>query len=119
MDFMKMDFDAIVSFSTAMSENKSISPKTDWGYASTKHRIDDLVSAFNHQSFTNRSANLREKLYKPDDSIYQHIPVREEVGKIRVNGMRYGKKTHTLNSVNSEECVKTGGEDNEVYQRMT
>ena len=81
MDFMKMDFDANISYWTAMSEDKSISPKTEWGYASTKHRIDDFVNAFNHQSFTNRSANLREKLYKPDVSIYQHIPVTEKVGK--------------------------------------
>ena len=90
-----MDFDATVSHSTAISEDKSISPKTEWGYASTKHRIHDLVNAFNHQSFTNRSANLRGKLYTPDDWIYQHIPVREKVGKTGVNSLRNGKLTHT------------------------
>ena len=98
LDFMKMDFDATVSHSTAMSEDKSISLKTEWGYSSTEHKIDDLVNAFNHQSFTNRSANLREKLYKPDDSIFQHIPIREKVGKIGVNSLRDCKLTHTLNS---------------------
>ena len=96
-----MDFDAIISYSTAMSEDKSISPKTEWVYASKKHTIDDLVNAFNHQSFTNRSANLREKLFKPDDSIFQHIPDREKIGKIGVNNLRECKLAHTLNSVDN------------------
>ena len=99
MDFMKMDFDANFSYSTAMSENKSNSPETQWGYASTEHTIDDLVNAFNHQSLTNRSADLREKLYKPDDSKFQHIQVREKVGKIRVDSLGNSKLTHTLHSV--------------------
>ena len=107
-----MDFDANVSYSTAMSENKSTSAKTELGYASTKHRNDHSVNAFNHLNFTNRNANLREKLYKPDDSIFQHIPVRErKVGKIGVNSLRNGKLTHTLNSVDIEERVKIGKED--------
>ena len=119
MDFLKMDFVANVSSSNAMSEDKSISPKTEGRCASTKHTNDDLVNAFNHQSFTSRKANLREKLYKPDDSIFQHIPVRKKVGKIGVNSLRDCKLTQTLNSVDIYECVKIGGEGNEVYQRMT
>ena len=107
-----MELDANVSYSTAMSEDKSISPKTEWGYASTKHRNDHLVNAFNHLRFTNRSANLREKLYKRDDPIFQHIPVREKVGKLGVNSLRNGKLTHTFNSVDIEECVKIANEDN-------
>ena len=50
------DFNAVSLYPSPMSDEKSIYPKTESGYAYTRDIIDDIDKKFNEGNFTKRSA---------------------------------------------------------------
>ena len=76
-----------------------------------KHSITKLLTRM-----VNESANLTNKYYNPPDLIFQHLPVKEKVKKIKVIRMRNGYIIDTLNSVDIQEIVKSGGKVVEIYE---
>ena len=72
------DFDAVSLYPSAKSDEKSIYPRIETGYAYTQEMNDELVERFNNQTFTQGSAILKIKYYNPKDLIVQHLPVKEK-----------------------------------------
>ena len=110
------DFDAISLYPSAMWDKKSIYPRIETGYAYTRYMNDELVEKFNIQFFSQGSAILKIKYCKPRDLILQHLPIKEKVNKIEINGMRNGYIIDTLTSVDIQEIVKIGGKVIEIYE---
>ena len=92
-----------------MSDEKSIFPQIETGYAFLPYLNGDLVEKFNNQPSTQDSAILKTKCFNPKDLIVQHLPVKEGEKKIEVSRMRNGYIVNVLNSVDDEETVKIGG----------
>ena len=61
-----------------MSDEMSIYPRMETGYAFTPDMNNDLVEKFNSQTFTQGSAILKIKYHNPRNLIVQHIPVKEK-----------------------------------------
>ena len=59
------DFDAVSFYPNAMSEEKSIYPRTETGYVFTPDMNNSLVEKFKNQTFTRGSAILKIKYYNP------------------------------------------------------
>ena len=57
------DFDAVSLYPSAMSDEKSIYPRTETGYAFTPDINYELVDKFNTQTFTQGSAILKIKYF--------------------------------------------------------
>ena len=110
------DFDAVSLYPSALSDEKSIYPSIETGYAFTPDMNDEIVEKLNNPTFTRGSAFLKTKYYNPKNLIVQHIPVKEKVKKIEVNRMRNGYNINTLTSVDIHEIVKTGGQVIESYE---
>ena len=70
------DFDAVSLYPSAMSDEKSIYPKMETGYVFTTDMNKDLVEKYN-QTFTQGSAIVKIKYYKPKNLIVQHIRVKK------------------------------------------
>ena len=71
----------------------------------------------------NRSAFLTIKYHNPENLIFQHLPVKEEVKDPyennrleEINRMRNGVIIDTLTSVDIVEIVKCGGVILEIYE---
>ena len=77
------DFDAVSLYPSAMWDEKSIYPRIETGYASTREMNDELVEKFNIQTFTQGSAILKIKYYNPKNLIVQHLPVKREKNENR------------------------------------
>ena len=92
-----------------MSDEKSLYPRLESGYAFTPDMKVELVEKFNNQTFTQGSAFLKTKYYNPKKLIVQHIAVKEREKKIEINRMRNGYIVDTLTSVEIQEFVKIGG----------
>ena len=73
-----------------MSDEKSIYPRMETGYACTKIMNDELVEKIINQTFTQKSSTLKFKYYNPKNLIVQFLPVIEKEDKIRINRMRTG-----------------------------
>ena len=73
-----------------MSDEKSIYPRTEIGYAFKPDMNDELVEKVNNQIFTQGSAMLKIKYYNPKNLIVQHLPVKEQVKIMEINRMRNG-----------------------------
>ena len=71
-----------------MFDVDSVYPKIETEYALTSDMNDKLVNEFNQQSF--KSLAMLNKYYNPQDILLQHIPIKEELGKIEVNRLRNG-----------------------------
>ena len=110
------DFGAVSLYSSAQSDKKSINPRIETGYAYTPDMNDELVNKFNRQTFTQGSAVLKIKNYKPENLIVQHIPVKEREKKNEINRLRNGSIEDTLTSVDIQEIVKIGGKVVEIYE---
>ena len=110
------DFDAVSLYPSATSDEKSIHPRIETGYASTKDMNDELVEKFNNQTFTQGSAILKIKYYNPKNLVVQHLPVKEKVKKSEINRMRNGYIVDVLTSADIQEIVKTGGKIIEIYE---
>ena len=52
------DFDAVSLYPSAMSDEMSIYPRIETGYAFTPHMNNELMEKFNYQTFTQGSAIL-------------------------------------------------------------
>ena len=115
-----MDFDATSLYPSAMSNEKSVYPKIETGFAFRPHMNDVYIESFNFQSFNqdgNASAILKIKYYNPPNLIFQHLPIKKKVEKrIEVNRMRNGYISDTLTSVNFSELSKMGGKVIEIYE---
>ena len=70
---------------------------------------NELVSKVNNQTFTQRSAILKVKLYNLPNLIVQHLPVKEKGNKIEINRLRFSYFVDTLTSVDIQEIVLIGG----------
>ena len=86
---------------------------------------DAVCSFFNSGRWNeiNRSAFLSVKYHNPDNSFFEHLPVKEKVENSyknkrleKINSMRNGIIVDTLTSVNIVEIVKCGGVFLEVYE---
>ena len=110
------DFDCVRLYPSAMWDQKSIYPKIETGFASGKHMNDELVEKFNNQTFTQGSAILKIKYYKPKNLLVQHLPVKEKEKKIEINRMPNGYITQVLTSVDIQEIVKIGGRVIEIFE---
>ena len=108
LNYLLWGFDANSLYPSAMSDEKSIYPKIETGYAFTTDMKDHLVEKFNNQTFTQGSAILKNKYYNPKNLIVQHLPVKEKVNKTEINKMRNGYIVATLTSVDIQEIVKNG-----------
>ena len=88
LDELLWDFDAVSLYPSAMSDEKSIYPRIENGYAFTEDMKQELVQKFSNQTFTQGSAILKTKYYNPKNLIVQHLPVEEREKKIELNLMR-------------------------------
>ena len=61
-----------------MSDEKTIYPKIERGYAFTPHMNDEIVEKINNQTFTQGSAILKIRYYNPENSIVLHIPKKRK-----------------------------------------
>ena len=102
-------FDAVSLYPSAMSDEKSLYPRIEMGYAFTPDMNDNLIDKYNNQNFTQGSAVLKIKYYNPRNLIVQNLPVTEREKKIEINFMRIGYIVDVLTSVDIQEMFKTGG----------
>ena len=79
---------------------------------------DALVEKFNTGNFTQRSAILKFKHYKPKTLNFQHLPVKEREKQIEINRMPSYYLIDTLNSVDIQEIVRIGGKVIEIYEAV-
>ena len=77
---------------------------------------DEIVNAFDDQSFTKSIAILTRKKYSPGDVQLQHIPVKQNVEKVEANRLRNGNIPDTLISSDIQEIVNLGGIATENYE---
>ena len=115
----QMCYDGNSLYPRAMWDCNSVYPKIETGFVFKPHMNKTFVEALNNQTFNedgNESAILTLKYYNPPDPIFQHLPVKEKVKKIEVNGMRNGYILDTLASVDICEIVKIGGKVIEIYE---
>ena len=98
-----------------MSDDESIYPRIETGYAFTADMNNDLVEKFNIQTFTYGSAILKIKYYNPKNLIVQHLLTKEKV-KTEINRMRNGCIADVLTSVDIQETVEIGGKVIEIYE---
>ena len=110
------DFDAVSLYPIAMSDEKSIYPRIETGYAYTLDMNDELVEKFNNQTFTHGSAISKIKYHNPKNLIVQHLSVEEREKKIEINRMRNGYNIDNLTSVDIQEIFKTGGKVTQIYE---
>ena len=99
-----------------MWDEKSLHPRFQTGYISTKDMKDELVEKFNTGNFSEGSAILKIKYYNPRDLIVQHLSIKEKEKKIEINRMRNGYIIDHLTSVDIKEIVKIGGKVIEIYE---
>ena len=109
-------YDANGFYPSAVSDDKSVFPRTETGYAFTPDMNDEIVKKFNEGNSTQRSAILIIRFFNPKKLIVQQLPVKKRVKKIGINLMRIGFKVDTLTSVDNQENVKIGGKVIEIYQ---
>ena len=110
------DFDAVSLYPSALSDPKSIYPRTETGFAYTPDMNDELVEKFNSQTFTQGSAILKIKYFNPENLIVQHLPVKERVNKMENNRMPNGYIIDNLTYIDIHEIVKIGGKVIEIYE---
>ena len=88
MDLLLKGWHANGSSTGTISDNESENPKIESGYALRKDMDDEVSHAYINQSFITGNAILRMKYYNPDDLQFQHISVKQKVGKIEVNWLK-------------------------------
>ena len=108
-------FNAVSFYPSAISDEKSIYPRTETGYAFTPDMNAELVEKFNNQTFTQGSAILKIKYYNPKNLRVQHLPIEGRVKKMEINRMRNGYIVDALTSIDIQEIVKIGGKVIEIY----
>ena len=114
---MLLVFDGNGLHPSAMSDQKTIRPRIESGYAFTKDMIDELLNAFKNQNLLKSIAVLGIKIYKQVEIRPQHTPDEGKDGKVEVNRMRKGNKTDILTNVDIQETVIFGGKVNEIYEK--
>ena len=115
----QMDFDATSLYPSAIWDENSVYPKIETGFAFKPNMNDVYVDAFNNQTFNedgDESAILTIKYHNPPNLIFQHLPIKEKVKKLEVNGMRNGYIIDTLTSLDIQEIVKVGEKVIEIYE---
>ena len=110
------DFDAVSLYPNAMSDEKSIYPKIETGYAFTTNMNDELVENFKNQTFTQRSAILKIKYYNSKNLSVKHLPVKEKVKKSEIKRMRNGYIVDVLTSNDFRENLKSRGRVIQIFE---
>ena len=95
---------------SALSNEKGIYP-IETGYAFTLDRIRDLAEKFNNQT---SHTEVQFYNFNPKNLIAQHIPVKGNVNKTKVNRMRNGFIVDTLTRVDIQELVEIRGKVREI-----
>ena len=114
-----MDFDATSLYPSVMWDENSVYSKSETEFVLKPNMNDVYVEAFNNQTFDedgDESVLLTLKFYNPPDRIFQHLPVKEKIGKVEVDRMRIGYIIDTLTSVDISEIVKIRGRVIEIYE---
>ena len=81
-----MGYDGNSLYPSAMWVEDSVYPETETGFAFAPHMNDVHVEAFNNQTFnedSDESAILTIRYYNPPKLIFQHVPIKEKIEKIR------------------------------------
>ena len=78
-----MNFDATSLYPSAMWDEKSLYPKIETGYAFTPNLNDQIVAKSNNQTLAQGSAILKISYCKSSDLMFQHLPIKEKVKKLR------------------------------------
>ena len=112
------DFDAVSSSPSAMSDPESIYPRIETGYVFTPDMNGELVEKINSGNYTQGSAILKLKYYKPKTLIVQHLPIKERVNKIEINRMLKGCIVDVSTSVAIQEIGKIGGKVFEIFEAV-
>ena len=107
---LKWSYDANSLYPSAMSDDLSLCPKIETGYAFTPYMNDEIVKKFTEGFFTQGSAFLKVKYYDPKNLIVQHLPLKERVKKMEIYRMRNVSIIGALTSVDIQEITETGGE---------
>ena len=118
LDELFWDFDAVSLYPSAMLDEKSIYPRIETGYTYTEYMKDELVEKFNTSNFTQGIASFKMKYCNPNNSVVQHLPIKECEKKIEINRLRNGDFLDTLNSLDTPEIVKVGGKLIEIYESI-
>ena len=92
--------------------------KIETGYPFTIDMSDEIIENFFSGNFNQDSAILKLKNYSRPDIIFQHLPFKERVRKIRVSRMRNGYIIDSLISVDITEVIRTGGKLNEIFEEF-
>ena len=109
------DFGVVNLYPSAMIDDKATYPRVETGYAYTTDMNDEIVKKFIEKNFTQGSAILKIKLFKPKNLIVQHRPVKERENNCEITRRRNGYNIDTLISVDMQEIVKTGGKVIEIF----
>ena len=115
----QLDYDANSLNHSAMWDENSLYPQVEIGFAFKPDMNDVYLEAFNNQTFNedgDESAILRIKYYNPPNPIFQHLPVKEKVKKVKVNRMKNGYIIDTLTSVDICQTVESGGKVIQIYE---
>ena len=115
LNYLLWDFDAMSLYPSAMSDEKSIYPKIETGYAYTKDMNDELVEKFSNQRFTQGCEISKIKHSNPKYLIVQHLPVREKVKILKLSGCVTVIVLMFQLLLIFEEIVKIGGRVVEIF----
>ena len=117
------DFNSL--YPSAQIDINSTWPKIETAYLFKKYMIDAVCYLFNSGKWNqiNRSAFLTVNYHKPENLIFQHLPMKEKIKNPyknnrfeEINRMRNGIIIDTLTSVDIVEIAKCGGVISEVFE---
>ena len=123
--------DLLVSYDfNSLYPSAQIDINSTWSKVETdnpfeKYMNESICSLFNTEKWNelNRCAFLTVKYYNPENLVFHHLPVKENIKnpyknirKEEINRMRNGIITDTLTSVDIVEIVEHGGIILEVLQ---
>ena len=117
------DFNSL--YLSAQIDINSTWPKFETAYPFKKNMSESICILFNSGIWNelNRCAFLTVKSHKPENLVFQHLPVKEKLKNPyknnrleEIKGMRSGLILDTLTAVDIVEEVRCGGVILEVYE---
>ena len=124
-DDLLVSYDFNSLYPSAQIDKNSTWPKIETAYLFKKYMNDAVCYLFNSGKWNqlNRCAFLTVKHHNPDNLIFQHIPINENIKNPykknrleEINRMRNGIIIDTLTSIDIVEIVKYGGVILDVYE---
>ena len=124
-DDLLVSYDFNRLYPSAQIDINSTWPKIETAYPFKKYMNDAVCYLFKSGKWNqlNRTAFLTIKYHKPENLIFQHLPIKEKIKNPyknfrfeEINRMRNGIIIDTLTSVDIVEIVKCGGVILEVFE---